>query len=83
MPVPDLARKSALLNLFGEFGNLGAWAAYLLAWPHNKPFSAPQSNISVCLASVWVKHMNLFEVTLSVPPADDDAEAVVHGAHLE
>lgn len=35
----------------------------LLAWPCNKPFSAPNSNFSLCLASLCIGHRNLHSVT--------------------
>ena len=38
----------------------------LLAWPSSKPFSAPDSDDSVCLASQCVRHMNLGSGTVSV-----------------
>ena len=46
-PFPHLAFKNALLKPSGEFGVLGARAIRLLAWPLNKPFSAPNSDVLV------------------------------------
>lgn len=37
----------------------------LFAWPCNKPFSAPNSNVSACLASLRVRHMNWHEQMVS------------------
>ena len=31
----------------------------------SNPFSAPNSDVSVCLASLWDRHMNLYSVTIS------------------
>ena len=44
-----------------DFAGVGgwAWATYFLAWPCNKHFSAPDSNVLVCLASLCIRHMNL------------------------
>ena len=47
-------------------GSLGFWGhkpPVLLAWPCNKHFSAPNSNMSVCLASLCIGHMNLRSIT--------------------
>ena len=42
-------------------GFLWFWAptTILLAWPYNKPFSAPNSSVMLCLASLCIGHMNL------------------------
>ena len=42
-------------NLQGTQGFLGHEPPHPLAWPCSKPFSAPNSNISVCLASLRVR----------------------------
>ena len=33
-------------------------------WPCSKPFSAPNSDVSVCLSSLYVGHMNLHLLTI-------------------
>ena len=59
-PLPHLAFKSALLKPFpGARGFLGHEPPGVLAWPCSKPFSAPNSDISVCLASLCVGHTNV------------------------
>ena len=50
MPLLYLAFKNALLKPSGEFRAWGHGPPILLARPCNKPFSAPNSNISGCLA---------------------------------
>ena len=44
-------------NPSGTLGFLGLEPPHLLTWPSNKPFSAPNSDISVCLASqcLWAQ----------------------------
>ena len=49
LPPTSLFYKRALLRAFGEFGGFNTWAASLLAWPCNKTFSAPNSDILVLL----------------------------------
>ena len=61
VPLPYSAFKNALLKTFSEFG--GHEPLVLLAWPCNTSFSAPNSNISVCLASLCVRHTNLHSLT--------------------
>ena len=58
-PVPNVAFKTALLKLFREF--FRAQVICLLAWPYNKPFSGPNLNISVCLASLCMGPKNLHQ----------------------
>ena len=57
--IPHPAFKGALLKPLGSSEVLRVEATHLLAWPCNKPFSAPNSNISLCLASLNIRHMNL------------------------
>ena len=54
MTLPHLAFKSALLKPFEEFGTFWARDTHLLAWIYDEPFSAPNSDISVCLASLCI-----------------------------
>ena len=42
----------------GEFGSFQRQPPVFFALPNNKPFSAPDSEVSVCLASLCVRHMN-------------------------
>ena len=42
-----LAFKRAFLKAFREFRLFRQWNSHLLAWPCNKLFSAPNSNVSV------------------------------------
>ena len=58
-PTLRLTFKSALPKPFTEFGAFRAWATCLLAWPCSEPFSAPNSDVSVCLASLYVGHTKL------------------------
>ena len=46
-------------NRLGSSRLFRAWATCLLAGPCNKPFSAPNLNVLVCLASLCVGHTNL------------------------
>ena len=57
--IPHPAFKGALLKPLGSSEVLRVEATHLLAWPCNKPFSAPNSSISLCLASLSIRHMNL------------------------
>ena len=41
-------------------------ATGLLSWPSNKVFSAPNANVSGCLYSLCIRHMNLCSGTLQV-----------------
>ena len=43
----------------------GSAATTVLAWPCNRPSSAPNTDVSVCLASLCVGHVNLSSVTKS------------------
>ena len=54
---PNFAYKTSPHNM-GEFGFFEHKPPILFAWPCNKPFSAPNSYISVCLVSLWVQHRN-------------------------
>ena len=64
--VPHLAFKSTLLKPLEEFRVWGSGANHPLTWSCNKHFSAPNSNISVCLASLHIRHMNVHLVTPSI-----------------
>ena len=60
IPSPHLAFKS----VSGSSEFLGHEPPVLLARPCSKTFSAPNSNVSVCLASLCIGHKNLCLVTL-------------------
>ena len=51
MPLPHLVFKNTLLKPF-EFEVWGHKPPVLLIWPCNKPFSAPNSDGSVCFGLV-------------------------------
>ena len=53
-----------LLERFRELGGFWAQATHLLACPWYTSFSAPDFIISVCLASLCIRHLNLCSVTL-------------------
>lgn len=42
-------------------GFFRAWATRLLAWPCNKSFPSPDTDILICLASLHIEHTNLYE----------------------
>ena len=47
---------------FGKFRIGGqAWSTHLLVWPCDKPFTAPNSDISVCLVSLCIRHTDLYQ----------------------
>lgn len=76
-----LALKSALLKLFGDFGIfLCVCKPAFSLCPCNKAFSAPNSIVSVCLASLCFGHMNLCQVTIcpSSTPGPSLMEALVN-----
>lgn len=54
--------KTALLKPFEECRGLGTGASCLLG-----PFSAPNADISTCLASLCVRHTNLHSVNKTAP----------------
>ena len=54
-----LAFKNALLNPLGSLDFAGQEPSILLAWPCNKLFSAPSSNVLVCFVSLCIRCMNL------------------------
>ena len=57
MLLPPLAFKNAFLKSFGEFGVLrGMSHPFLLAWPCNKLFSAPNSNVLLFGLTVHQAH---------------------------
>ena len=57
--LPHLPYKNALLKpLRGAQGFFRALAACLLAQPCHKPFSAPNPDVSVCLASLCIETTN-------------------------
>ena len=65
-----MAFKTALLKHFQEFGVLwGHKPPILLAWPCNELFSAPNSCVSVCLASLCIRHRNLGSGAPSADPS--------------
>ena len=51
--------KNSSLKTFGEFGSFEYEQPDSLSGPCNKPFFAPNSRVSVCLASLCIRHMNL------------------------
>ena len=55
-PLPQLAFKRALLTAFGKFRLFKAGATRLLTRPCNKPFSAPNCNVSVLFGLLCVGH---------------------------
>ena len=78
-PLPYLAFKNALLKPFSGLGFWGAWATCLLAWSYNKPFSAPNSDISVLFGLTCVTHTNLRSVTY--PMLDEQRAQNLQQAH--
>ena len=58
---PSLAFKNALLKPLREFGMF--WTRATHSRPFDKPFSAQNSDVSVCLASLWEGNMNWCSVT--------------------
>lgn len=50
-PSPKICLKNSSLNTIREFGSFEHEPPVLLAWPCNKPFSAPNSEVSV-----WLHH---------------------------
>lgn len=61
---PNSAYRNSSLKSSGSLGLLSMNCSVLLAWPGDKPFSAPNSNFSVCLASLCDGYMNLDSTTL-------------------
>ena len=51
-PALTLPFKILCWNPSGSLGFPRAWTTCLLAWPCNKPFPDPNSNVSICLAYV-------------------------------
>ena len=49
-------------NPLGSLRFFRAWATCLLPWPSNNPFSAPNSDFSLCPVSLCIRHRNLYEV---------------------
>ena len=45
--------------MIGEFKVFEHELPVLLAWSCSKPFSAPDSNVSICLASLCTEHKHL------------------------
>ena len=65
---PNLAFKNCSPKTTWDYGGFEhAPSPILLAWPCNKPFSAPNFNVAVCLASLCVEHTNLGSKTNSPP----------------
>lgn len=64
-PFPHLTFRNALLKPSGSSEFWEGWhkPPFLLASPCNKPFSAPDSNISVSWALLCVGHRNVCPVT--------------------
>ena len=63
---PNFAYKNFSSQTIQEFGVFEHEPPVLLACPCNKPFSAPNSAVSVYLTSLFVRHMNFCSVTMSV-----------------
>lgn len=61
---PNSAYRNSSLKSSGSLGLLSMNCSVLLAWPGDKPFSAPNSSFSVCLASLCDGYMNLDSTTL-------------------
>ena len=59
----NFAYKNFSPKTISEFGGFEHEPPILLAWPCNKTFSAPNSDVSVCLASLCLGRMNLCSVT--------------------
>ena len=57
--------KMLCCNSLGSSEGLGHELPLLLAWPYNKPFSAPNSDISASVTSLCVRHMDSHLVTKS------------------
>ena len=63
----NFAYKNFSLRTIGEFGVFEHEPPILLAWPYNKLFSAPNSNVSICLAfTVHRAHELVFSNTLGL-----------------
>ena len=68
-PLRYLAFKNTFLKSFGDFGVLEAWAIHFLAWPYNKPCSAPNSDISLLFGlTVHQAHELAFSYNLARQP---------------
>ena len=65
-PSLSLHLKTVCWNPSRNLGLRGAQTICFLAWSCNKPFSAPNLDISVCLVSLCVGATNLHSVTLWV-----------------
>jgi len=55
----NVAYKNSSPNTTREFGSFEQGPPILLACPCKKPFSAPNSDFSVCLASLCIGHIDL------------------------
>ena len=71
-PQPNFAYKNSSPKTIREFGSFKHELSILLSWPCNKPFSIPNSNISVCLASVCIWHMNFSWTTATLPKSPSE-----------
>lgn len=60
----SITRSTLKIPLVLEFGVWGHEPPVLLAGPCSKPFSAPDSNVLVCFASLCVRHTHLSSVTV-------------------
>ena len=58
--------KHFFLKAFGEFEGFEREPPILLAWPCNKLFSAPDSDILVSLASLCIGHMDMHSVIILI-----------------
>ena len=60
---PNYAYKKIPPKTIRECGISEHKPPILLAWPFNKPFSTQNFDVSVCLASLCIGHINLCSVT--------------------
>ena len=79
----QLAFKSALLKPFWEFRGFWARATHILAWPCSKLFSAPNSDVLVCLASLRIGHTNLCSVTFGYLKLNNNFKRVLVNKYLK
>ena len=57
--LPQILPITLPQNPLGSLGSLNISLLFSLVGPYNKTFSAPNTVISICLASVCIRHMNL------------------------
>ena len=76
-----LLQKIFFPQTIREFGISEHQPPTLLAWPYNKPFSAPNLDILVCMTSLCIGHMNLH--LLTVPAIREGKTPQRHSGHVE